>query len=138
MRAAFSLLTGIFFGIVLVKSEVASWTRIQAMFRFEEAHLYLVMASAVAVASLAVLLINRLGLRTVEGEPILYLDKPFNRGTIIGGVLFGMGWAVTGACPGSVYAQVGSGATMALFTFAGVFIGATLYAVFHEWTVRDG
>ncbi len=132
MRAILALLLGLYFGIVLVKSEVASWFRIQAMFRFEEAHMYLVMAIAVAVGVVSLLIIDRLGLRTVWGEPISYQDKPFNRGTIIGGVLFGMGWAITGACPGPVYAQVGSGAAMAPFTFGGVFVGATLYAIFHQ------
>ena len=134
MRAILALLLGLYFGIVLVKSEVASWFRIQAMFRFEEAHMYLVMAVAVAIGALSLLISDRLGLRTVSGEPITYQDKPFNRGTIIGGVLFGMGWAITGACPGPVYAQVGSGAAMALFTFGGVFVGATLYAIFHQLT----
>ncbi len=137
MRAIFAVLTGICFGIVLVKSEVASWTRIQAMFRFEEAHMYLVMAAAVAVGILSLAIIDRLRLRTVTGEPIVYADKPFKRGTIVGGILFGMGWAITGACPGPVYAQIGSGAWMALFTFAGVFVGATLYAVFHQVTSAD-
>jgi len=137
MRAIFAGLTGLYFGIVLVKSEVASWTRIQAMFRFEEAHMYLVMAAAVAVGILSLAIIDRLRLRTVTGEPVVYADKPFKRGTIVGGILFGMGWAITGACPGPVYAQIGSGAWMALYTFAGVFVGAALYAVFHQMTSAD-
>jgi uncharacterized membrane protein YedE/YeeE len=128
MKTLSALPIGIFFGIVLVKSEVASWFRIQAMFRFEEAHMYLVIASAVAVGAVAILAIKGLGLSDVSGEPVALNGKPFTKGTIIGGVIFGMGWAITGACPGPVYAQIGSGENMALLTFAGVFAGAFLYA----------
>ncbi len=128
MRALSALPIGIFFGIVLVKSEVASWYRIRAMFRFEEAHMYLVIVSAVVVGAIAIQIIKRLGMSTLTGDPISLKAKPFTKGTVIGGVLFGMGWAVTGACPGPVYAQVGSGEWMALVTFGGVFLVALLYA----------
>lgn len=128
MRALTALPIGIFFGIVLVKSEVASWDRIQAMFRFQEAHMYLVIASAIVVGAVSLLIINKLRLSTIGGEPVVLKGKPFTKGTILGGVIFGMGWAITGACPGPVYAQIGSGEDMALLTFLGVFVGAFLYA----------
>jgi len=75
-----------------------------------------------------VLLLRRLHPRTAQGEPIEIRKKVFTKGTVLGGLLFGMGWAVTGACPGPIYAQLGSGAYQALATFAGAFAGAYLYA----------
>lgn len=123
-----ALLLGIFFGIVLVKSEVVSWFRIQKMFRFEEAHMYLIIASAVVVGAISVFIIKRLQMRTVQGEAIVIREKPFNKGVVVGGIIFGMGWAITGACPGPIYAQMGSGAYMAVITFVAALAGAYLYA----------
>lgn len=128
MKNLYALLLGVFFGVVLVKSEVCSWFRTQRMFRFEEAHMYLVICAAVAVGALSVLLLRRLRPRTAQGEPIEIRKKVFTKGTVLGGLLFGMGWAVTGACPGPIYAQLGSGAYQAVATFAGAFAGAYLYA----------
>ena len=129
MRPFIALLIGVYFGIVLVKSEVASWFRIHKMFRFEEAHMYLILASAVLVGIVSVALIKRLQLKSVGGEEIEIKEKKFQKGTIVGGVLFGMGWAITGACPGPIYAQLGSGEYLALISFAGTFVGAYLYAL---------
>ena len=123
-----TLVIGTLFGIILVKSEVVSWYRIQAMFRFEEAHMYLIIGSAVVVGAISLFLIRRFEMRTVEGNPIEVKGKPFTRGTVIGGILFGMGWAITGACPGPIYAQIGSGHSAALITFASAFAGMYLYA----------
>jgi hypothetical protein len=128
MKNLYALLLGICFGVVLVKSEVCSWFRIQKMFRFEEAHMYLVIGAAVVVGALSVLLLRCLGPRTAQGQPVQIRRKGFTKGTVLGGLLFGMGWAVTGACPGPIYAQLGSGAYPALATFAGAFAGAYLYA----------
>lgn len=128
MKNLYALLLGIIFGVVLVKSEVCSWFRIQKMFRFEETHMYLVICSAVAVGALSVFLVRSLRLRTAQGGLVQIRRKPFNKGTVLGGLIFGMGWAVTGACPGPIYAQLGSGAYQALATFVGAFAGAYLYA----------
>ena len=128
MRSLPPLALGLFFGLVLVKTEVASWFRIQKMFRFEEAYMFLVMASAIAVGALSLILIRKLDLRGLDGAPIAVKEKAFQKGTIPGGVIFGMGWAITGACPGPIYAQMGSGEYMAIFTFLGAFGGAYLYA----------
>ncbi len=129
VRNILSLFIGTYFGVVLIKSEVASWFRIQSMFRFEEAHMYLVMASAVVVGIVTLAVIKRLTSHTVTGDPIELKDKPYQKGTIIGGIIFGMGWAVTGACPGPIYAQIGSGEYLALISFAGAFVGVYLYAL---------
>lgn len=126
-----NLLIGVYFGVLLIKSEAVSWFRIQKMFRFEEAHMYLLMGSAIAVGILAVFLIKKLQAKTIDGEVIQIKEKKFQKGVIIGGILFGLGWAITGACPGPIYAQIGSGEFLALLTFAGAFAGAYLYAYFH-------
>lgn len=130
MKNFWALLLGLMFGIVLVKSEVISWFRIQAMFRFQEAHMYLIIGSAVIVGAISILIIKRFEMKTVGGESITIREKPFNKGVVIGGILFGMGWAVTGACPGPIYAQIGSGAYMAIVTFISALVGAYLYAFF--------
>ncbi len=129
MKNVLSLLIGIYFGIVLIKSEQASWFRIQSMFRFEELHMYLVICSAVVVGAVSILLIKWLGQKTVVGDPIEFKEKPFQKGTILGGILFGLGWAITGACPGPMYAQLGSGEYLTLLSFAGAFLGVYVYAL---------
>jgi uncharacterized protein len=120
---------GVFFGIILIKSKVSSWFSIQKMFQFQEPHMYLVIGSAVAVGAISVLLIKVLRLRTVSGEEIEFKPKSFQKGTIIGGAIFGLGWAITGACPGPIYAQFGSGEYLAGITFVGAFLGTYLYAL---------
>ncbi len=128
MQRFFVFLIGIYFGIVLTKSEVVSWFRIQRMFHFEEAHMYLIIGSAVIVGMISLWLFKRLGQKNIQGEYVELHGKPFNKGIVIGGAIFGLGWAVTGACPGPIYAQLGSGEYLAIFTFVGAFIGAYLYA----------
>lgn len=122
------LLLGIYLGILFAKSEVARWQRVHDMFLFREAHMYLIICTAIAVAMLSMLLIKRFGVRTIEGKPIVYQPKPFQKGILLGGMLFGAGWAITGACPGPIYAQIGAGAWMAVFTLAGAMVGMFAYA----------
>jgi len=126
---AYSLL-GIFFGIVLIKSEVASWFRIQEMFRFQSFHMYGVIGSAVAVAGLSVQLIKKLRLKTLSGEPIEIQPKVWGKGTRywLGGILFGLGWALLGACPGPMFALVGSGVTVMIVALASAMLGTWAYA----------
>ena len=123
------LVIGLLFGIVLVKSEVISWFRIQRMFRFEEAHMYLIIGSAVVVGAISLQILKRFEVKQVSGEAIKIKSKPFNKGTIIGGTMFGMGWAITGACPGPIYAQIGSGAYLAFVTFFAALGGVYLYGL---------
>jgi uncharacterized membrane protein YedE/YeeE len=122
------LLIGVYLGILFIKSEVATWERIHNMFLFKEAHMYLIIGLAIGVAMLSMLLIKRFDIKTVDGRPIKYEPKPYHTGVIIGGMLFGAGWAITGACPGPIYAQIGAGAWMALFTFVGSMLGMFSYA----------
>ena len=125
-----TLLVGVYFGIVLVKSQVVSWFRINEMFRFESPYMYLVIASAIAVGAISVALIRRSAARTIDGEEIEIQRKPFQTGIVVGGTIFGMGWAITGACPGPIYAQMGAGTLMAVMTFLGAIGGMYLYAFF--------
>lgn len=94
------LMMGILFGVLLVKSEVISWYRIQEMFRLQSFHMYGVIGSAVAVGMVSVWVIKKFNVKTIHGEPIVIHPKPFHKGNIYGGLLFGFGWALTGACPG--------------------------------------
>ena len=122
------LLAGIGFGIVLTKSQAISWFRIHKMFTFQEAHMYLIMFSAVAVGAVSILLIKKLRLKTIDGEKVEIREKPFQKGIIFGGFTFGLGWAITGSCPGPIYAQIGAGEYLAFVTLAGALLGAYLYA----------
>ncbi|WP_109700583.1 DUF6691 family protein [Chitinophaga deserti] len=121
------LFTGMLFGIILVKAEVISWFRIQEMFRLESFHMYGVIGSAVFTAMLGVLLIRKMGWRSVSGEEIVVQKKPFTKGNIIGGLIFGLGWAITGACPGPIFAQIGSGFTVVIVTFLSAVAGTWVY-----------
>ncbi|NBO48372.1 MAG: transporter [Chitinophagia bacterium] len=121
------LFLGILFGIVLIKAEVVSWYRIQEMFRLQSFHMYGVIGSAVAVGALSVFLIKKFNIKTIHGEKIILSQKPFDKGQIIGGLLFGFGWAMTGACPGPLFAQLGYGATVVLFTIFMAILGTWVY-----------
>jgi uncharacterized membrane protein YedE/YeeE len=129
VQQLYVLFVGALFGLVLVKSEVVSWFRIQKMFHFEEAHMYLVIASAVVVGAISVYLIKKFQVKTVDRQEIQLETKPFHKGMIIGGIIFGMGWAITGACPGPIYAQLGSGEYAAIVTFTTAVVGAYAYAL---------
>ena len=122
------LLVGAYLGILFIKSEVARWERIHEMFLFREAHMYLIISVAILVAMISMLIIRRFELKTIGGKSITYKPKPYHKGVIIGGMLFGAGWAITGACPGPIYAQIGSGEWMALLTLAGAMLGMFTYA----------
>jgi uncharacterized protein len=118
---------GILFGIILVKSEVVSWFRIQEMFRLQSFHMYGVIGSAVVVGMISVLLIKKLKVKSIEGELIKIEPKKFNKGQIYGGLIFGLGWAVTGACPGPLFAQIGTGATVVTVTLLSAIAGTWVY-----------
>jgi len=126
------LLVGMGFGIVLVKAELISWFRIQEMFRLESFHLYGVIGSAVAVGALSVWIIKRFGVKTIGGEPVVFHTRPFQKGHIYGGLLFGLGWAITGACPGPIYAQIGSGYLVVLVTLLSALLGTWVYGFLRE------
>ncbi|MDX1907956.1 MAG: DUF6691 family protein [Bacteroidia bacterium] len=123
---------GILFGIIFVKSEVISWFRIQEMFRLQSFHMYGVIGSAVVVGALSVWLIKTFQLKTLEGETVVFHPKTFNQGQIWGGLMFGLGWALTGACPGPLFAQIGTGASVIAVTLLSAIAGTWVYGRLRE------
>ncbi len=120
---------GIYFGVVSVKSEVVLWERINKMFHFQEAHVYLIITTPIVVSGLSILLIKRFNVKTVDRRPLTYQAKPFYWGILPGGTIFGTGRAITGACPGPIYAQTRGREWLALVTFAGALTGMSLYSI---------
>ena len=125
------LVLGVLFGVVLTKSEVLSWFRIQEMFRFQSPRMYEIIASALGTATVSVALIRRLGLRTITGEEIVIPPKRLRSGAryAIGGSIFGFGWALTGACPGPLFALVGTGVTVMIAALLSALAGTWFYGV---------
>jgi uncharacterized membrane protein YedE/YeeE len=126
------LLAGILFGIILVKAEVISWFRIQEMFRLQSFYMYGVIGSAVVVGIVSVLIIKKFGIKTITGEPIRFRTKKFNKGQIYGGLIFGCGWALTGACPGPLFAQIGTGATVISISLLSAIAGTWVYGKLYD------
>jgi uncharacterized membrane protein YedE/YeeE len=126
------LVVGILFGIVFVKAEIVSWFRIQEMFRLQSFHMYGVIGSAVITAALSVWLIKKFRIRTIYGEPITFHNKKFSKGQVYGGLLFGFGWALTGACPGPLFAQLGMGITVVLVIILSAIAGTWMYGKFRD------
>lgn len=126
------LVLGILFGIVFVKAEVISWFRIQEMFRLQSFHMYGVIGSAIAIGMLSIGLIKKFNIKTIYGEKIEFHPKKFNKGQIYGGLIFGLGWATTGACPGPLFAQIGTGATVIIVTLLSAVAGTWVYGYFRE------
>lgn len=128
------LLGGTYFGFVLVKSEVVSWFRIQEMFRFQDFHMYGIIGSAILVGMISIQIIKRFNIRDIDGNPITILPKDPStwKRYVIGGTLFGLGWSLLGACPGPIFALLGSGLTIMIIPIAAATFGTWLYGA-----VRD-
>ena len=126
------LIVGIVFGIVFVKAEIISWFRIQEMFHLQSFFMYAVIGTAVIVGMLSVWLIKRFKIKTITGEVITFENKTFNKGQILGGLIFGIGWAITGACPGPLFAQIGSGFLVVIITFLSAVAGTWVYGLVKE------
>lgn len=126
------LFTGILFGTILVKAEVVSWFRIQEMFRLQSFHMYGIIGSAVLVGAVSLLIIRKFKIKTIQGESIQLQDKKFNKGMVYGGLLFGLGWAITGACPGPLFAHIGSGFLVVMVTLLSAISGTWVYGYFRE------
>ena len=127
------VLIGTFFGFVMTKSEAISWYRIQEMFRFESFHMFGIMGTAVVVGIIGVALAKRFGWRAIQGEPLRLNPKEFSVPRYLyGGILFGLGWALTGACPGPMFTLLGQG----IWVIALVILSATA-GTFAYGVVRD-
>src|SRR5262245_4022373 len=125
-------IAGILFGIILIKSEVISWFRIQEMFRLQSFHMYGVIGSAIVVGIISVSIIKKFKIRSIDGEEIVFEKKEFSKGQVYGGLLFGFGWALTGACPGPLFALIGSGATVIIVTLFSAIVGTWVYGYLRE------
>lgn len=124
------IIAGILFGIVMTKSEAISWFRIQEMFRFQSFHMYGIIFTAIAVGLTAVQVIKRFGLRDIGGNPIIFNPKDMSIPRyLIGGTIFGLGWAMTGACPGPMFVNFGYGYGMMLLIIVGALVGTLMYGV---------
>ncbi len=122
------LLLGIIFGTTLIKADAVSWFRMQEMFRFQGFQMYGIFMTAIPTAAISVFLIRKFNIKTLDGEPVKIIDKKFNWGIVYGSILFGIGWALTGTCPGPIYVQIGSGLTIALLTLLSALAGTWVYS----------
>jgi uncharacterized protein len=125
------LVVGLLFGIVFVKAEIISWFRIQEMFRFQSFFMYGVIGTAVVVGAISIWLIKRFSIKTFNGDAITFENKKFDKGQIYGGLIFGVGWAITGACPGPLFAQIGNGFLVVIITFISALAGTWVYGYLH-------
>ena len=126
------MVVGIIFGIAFVKAEIISWFRIQEMFRLDSFHMYGVIGTGVMLGMIFVQLIKRFNIKTLSGEEIVIPKKEFHKGQIYGGLIFGLGWAITGACPGPLFAQIGSGYSVIIVTFLSATVGVWVYGYFRD------
>lgn len=131
MRFMYVIL-GIIFGITLFKSEAVSWYRIYEMFLFKSFHMYGVIGSAVAIGVVAVYLIKMRKCKSVSGEQIEVAPKKLSKGNIIGGVIFGLGWGLVGACPGPIYVLIGAGYSFVIIVFVSALAGTWVYSALRD------
>ncbi len=133
MRSILYLLIGVFFGIVLFKSEAASWFRIYEMFQFKSFHMFGIIGSAVGLGIIITQLIKKSNVKSVFGEEIKIQPKELGvRRYLIGGILFGLGWALAGACPGPMYALLGAGYFPIIIVLTSAIFGTYIYGVIKD------
>lgn len=127
------MLVGIFFGIVLVKSEAVSWYRIYEMFKFQSFHMYGIIGSAVTLGIIGLYLMKKSGLKSTEGKPIFLppKDKSITR-YLAGGTIFGLGWALAGACPGPMYILLGAGFYSITIVIVAALLGTFVYGMLRD------
>ena len=128
MRNFLFLLIGTLFGITLLKADAVSWYRMQEMFRFQGFQMFGIFITAIPTAAVSVFLLKKFKVKTLDGELIHIQKKKFNWGYVYGSILFGIGWGLTGACPGPIYVQIGSGLTIAVITLLSALAGTWVYS----------
>ncbi len=133
MKGLKFIVSGVFFGIVMSKSEAISWYRIQEMFRFQSFHMYGIISTAVAIGIVGIYLIKKYQVKDVDGNVIVIpvKEKGWKKG-IFGGTIFGMGWALTGACPGPMFVNLGQGYWAFLLIIFGALIGTYVYGILKD------
>ncbi len=128
MKVIKYLLVGFVFGIILTKSEAVSWYRIYEMFHFDSFHMYGIIMTAIITGIIGIQIIKRYKLKDIKGSPIVIADK--EKGSVrywIGGLFFGLGWAMVGACPGPIFIILGAGFWPVIFVIAGALVGTFIY-----------
>jgi uncharacterized membrane protein YedE/YeeE len=133
MKVVGYLVIGIFFGIVMFKSEAASWFRIYEMFQFDSFHMYGIMGSALLIGITGIYLIKKTNAKDVEGQKIEFIpkDRSFSR-YMFGGIIFGLGWALAGACPGPIYTLIGAGYVSVIVVFLAAILGTFVYGLLRD------
>ncbi|SDB49727.1 hypothetical protein SAMN03097699_1710 [Flavobacteriaceae bacterium MAR_2010_188] len=130
MKSLAYLFIGIFFGIIMYKSEAASWFRIYEMFKFQSFHMYGIIGSALFLGIIFTQIIKRFKVKSFSGEPIKIIDKDFGYYRyIIGGIIFGLGWALAGACPGPIFVLIGAGFWPVILVFLSAVLGTYIYGL---------
>ena len=130
MKGIKFILAGVLFGIIMAKSEAISWYRIQEMFRFQSFHMYGIIGTALFIGMIAVYLIKKFKLKDIQGNQISFQEKVRSwRRYLIGGTIFGLGWALTGACPGPMFVNIGYGYWSMGIVVLGALIGTYLYGI---------
>ena len=133
MKIAKYLLVGFVFGIVITKSEAVSWYRIYEMFHFQSFHMYGIIMTAVMTGLIGLQIMKRSGMKNIEGEPVVVQDKEKGSARYwIGGLFFGLGWALCGACPGPTFILIGAGFLPVIFVLIGALIGTFTYGVIKD------
>ncbi|HEY0046229.1 MAG TPA: DUF6691 family protein [Flavobacterium sp.] len=133
MKIAKYLLVGFLFGIVITKSEAVSWYRIYEMFHFQSFHMYGIIMTAVVTGLIGLQIMKRSGMKNIEGEPVVVQDKEKGSARYwIGGLFFGLGWALCGACPGPIFILIGAGFLPVIFVLIGALIGTFIYGVIKD------
>ncbi len=133
MKNVLYLIIGIFFGIVLIKSEAASWFRIYEMFQFQSFHMYGIIGSAVGLGVISISLLKRFNVKNSDGNHIIFSNKERSVFRyLIGGILFGLGWALSGACPGPMFTLFGAGFLPILISIIGAIIGTWTYGILKD------
>ncbi|WP_272024005.1 DUF6691 family protein [Olleya namhaensis] len=130
MKKLLFIFIGLCFGVIMYKSEAASWFRIYEMFRFEAFHMYGIIGTALAFGILFVQIIKRYNVKSFDGNPIVIApkEKSFSR-YLLGGIIFGLGWALVGACPGPIFVLIGAGYLPIIIVFLSAALGTFLYGV---------
>ena len=124
------LLSGILFGIIAVKSEIISWYRIHEMFLFKSFHMYGIIGTAIAVGATGIWLIKKYKIKDIDGQPIVFTDKaPLYKSALFGGIMFGLGWGLVGACPGPMYTLLGTGIWSIAVVIASAVAGTFVYGL---------
>ena len=128
------IIIGGWFGILLTKSQAVSWFRIQEMFRFQSFHMYGIIGLAIIVGMLSIFIIKKFKIKSLNGETIDPVKKPIQfKSNLIGGLIFGLGWALTGACPGPIYSLIGNGITVFVVVLTASLAGSIVYDLIKKY-----